>query len=230
MHVRLVKDRSTHTSLGFAFLQYPSIEEASLVVTNAYNDPVSLDDRYLSVTYAHLNSFVLVYGYSEWISCSYLDSESYLIQVMYWDEQAYTKEYPESPPIDPLLIKMAPVEPDMTETAEASAVEESAETLVKGPVIYKDGVPPSDNNVEASSSTVEEPGPSKQEKEKTPKKAIVKGKASAQFQMWQSRKEELATVEENPTEPLDLSDEALLKVRSERLSHFTEDTSGRNSE
>ena len=66
----------------------------------------------ISRSHIHIQiGFVPVCGSSE-CSYSYLDTEYKLVEIAYWDELYYAKEYPKSPPVDPSLIqgKWAPPE------------------------------------------------------------------------------------------------------------------------
>lgn len=98
--------------MGFCFLMFSDIEMATKLVFYAYENPISINGNYLFITYSHPNSFVPLCGSSEWVSYSYLDTEYKLVEIEYWDELCFAKEYPKSPPIDPSIIqeKWAPPE------------------------------------------------------------------------------------------------------------------------
>ncbi|KAK5671134.1 hypothetical protein QVD99_002894 [Batrachochytrium dendrobatidis] len=54
--------------------------------------PLVIDGCTISVSYAHMGSFIPVYTASLWVSSVYKDGK--IIQVSYWDEQAYAVQYP----------------------------------------------------------------------------------------------------------------------------------------
>ncbi|OAJ40184.1 hypothetical protein BDEG_23948 [Batrachochytrium dendrobatidis JEL423] len=94
--VRLVKDRQTRTSLGFAFAEFSGLDKADCFLGSIYNmmepRPLVIDGCTISVSYAHMGSFIPVYTASLWVSSVYKDGK--IIQVSYWDEQAYAVQYP----------------------------------------------------------------------------------------------------------------------------------------
>ncbi|KAJ8328633.1 hypothetical protein O5D80_003214 [Batrachochytrium dendrobatidis] len=94
--VRLVKDRQTRTSLGFAFAEFSGLDKADCFLGSIYNmmepRPLVIDGCTISVSYAHMGSFIPVYTASLWVSSVYKDGK--IIQVSYWDEQAYAMQYP----------------------------------------------------------------------------------------------------------------------------------------
>jgi hypothetical protein len=218
MHIRLVKSRATHASLGFAFAQFPTVEAATEFVQKCYESPISLDGQYLSVTFSHPNSFVMMgsgESNSQWRTTEYFDAEGRYIEIQYWDERAFAKEYPQSPPIDPELIKAALSRDPSTSvlpSTDASQQQEvgQEESKTTESVAEKEPVSSEPGAVSSTEQIPEEQPPSA----KKPKvKITAKGKTGVQLQKWQSRQEELAEDEEKAQEPLDLSDEALEKVR-----------------
>ncbi len=72
--------------MGFCFVMFSDVDMATKFVHDAYETPISIKGKYLSVTYSHPNSFVPVYGSSEWVSYAYLDTEYKLVEIAYWDE------------------------------------------------------------------------------------------------------------------------------------------------
>jgi hypothetical protein len=207
----LVKSKETGASMGFCFLMFADVENATKLVHDAYVNPVSINGKYLSITYSHPNSFVPVYGSSEWISYSYLDTEYNLVEISYWDELYYAKEYPKSPPIDPLLIKGKWVPPEVLKAQEALVSEdaslaenEGSTTVTKDPVIYDQQKKNDSNDLEQESSP---------NLHVTKKKKIInpKDKTSVQILKWQERQEELAQPLDDET--IDMSDESLKKVK-----------------
>lgn len=178
---------------------FSDVDLATKLVHDAFETPISINGKYLSITYSHPNSFVPVYGSSEWITYSYLDTEYKLVEIAYWDEPYFAKEYPKSPPIDPSLIAGRWIPPEAISQYEPAS--ESLITVSKEPVMYDD---PSKNDSapEESSSFTHI---SKKKKILNPK-----DKTSAQIMKWQERQEELADYNEEET--IDLSDDALKKV------------------
>ncbi|KAJ3271739.1 hypothetical protein HK104_004633, partial [Borealophlyctis nickersoniae] len=98
VNVRLVKDRSTHMSWGFAFIECSSLEIANYILNIIYNPqtvtPLVIGNRTVSVSYAHMSSFVPVYAPTPWVTTSYQDAAGNTVYLMYWDEQAYAGYYP----------------------------------------------------------------------------------------------------------------------------------------
>lgn len=155
------------------------------------------------------------------------------MQIGYWDENAYAKEYPESGALAIPLEAAPKDESDLFAEALLGSIACDPVpvdvTTFKQPVVYKDGKPA--QSVTATSLTplvsptsASQPDPvalisqtamkpivlSEKGKKKT---VTAKGKAGAQIAKWHERQEELAKTEpeNNALEPLDLSDEALLK-------------------
>nr|KAJ3418183.1 hypothetical protein HK105_000233 [Polyrhizophydium stewartii] len=96
--VRVVCDRITRHSLGFAFVEFPSLEGANFLLGRIYNQtkpqPLAIDGRPVSVAYAHVSSFVPVYSETPWVSTTFLDESGKVIRVTYWDERAFAIQYP----------------------------------------------------------------------------------------------------------------------------------------
>ena len=193
--------------MGFCFLMFSNIDSGTKLVHDAYVNPISIDGKYLSITYSHPNSFVPVCGSSEWITYSYLDTEYLLVEIAYWDEQYYAKEYPKSPPIDPSFIKGKWVPPDVPEIQNDQVDQDAPTTeitnvitVVKEPVIY--------NQLEESNQGNEEDSLEDSHSHKKPKILDPKDKTSLQFMKWQERQEELS----QPMDTISLSEEELKKV------------------
>ncbi|KAJ1329954.1 hypothetical protein BSLG_009847 [Batrachochytrium salamandrivorans] len=98
--VRLVKDRISHMSYGFAFAEFGSLDAANYLLGVIFNSvdprPLVIDNRTVVVSYAHLSSFMPVYVASPWVSTSFADANGRMIQVSYWDQNAYAIQYPSS--------------------------------------------------------------------------------------------------------------------------------------
>ncbi|OUM59801.1 hypothetical protein PIROE2DRAFT_14567 [Piromyces sp. E2] len=92
--VRLVKDRLSSVSWGFAFVEYYDLDAANSAYYYIYQNGYQIDNRQISVSYAHVNSFVPVYVQNEWSTVSYTDEKGNVKFMKYWDEQAYVSIYP----------------------------------------------------------------------------------------------------------------------------------------
>jgi len=92
--VRLVKDRLSSVSWGFAFVEYYDLDAANSAYYYIYQNGYQIDNRPISVSYAHINSFVPVYVQNEWSTVSYTDEKGNVKFMKYWDEQAYVSIYP----------------------------------------------------------------------------------------------------------------------------------------
>jgi len=92
--VRLVKDRLSSVSWGFAFVEYYDLEAANTAYYYIYQNGYQIDGRPISVTYANINSFVPVYVQNEWSTVAYTDEKGNVKFMKYWDEQAYVSIYP----------------------------------------------------------------------------------------------------------------------------------------
>ena len=189
---------------------FSDIEMATKLVLDAYENPISIHGKYLSISYSHPNSFIPVYGASEWVSYSYLDTEYKLVEIAYWDELYYAKEYPKSPPIDPSLIqgKWAPPEAMKAQQHLLSdtVVAESQVIVEREPVRY-DETKEEDPAFEAPETFTQHIS------HISKKKRVIdpKDKTAVQIMKWQERQVELAQPDHHE-EPMDLSDEALKKV------------------
>lgn len=195
--------------MGFCFVMFSDVDMASKFVHAAYETPISITGKYLSVTYSHPNSFVPVYGSSEWVSYAYLDTEYKLVEIAYWDELYYAKEYPKSMPIDPSLIKGRWAPPEALKTQEDLVSDnnlftESQATFVKEPVIHEEI---KDNSAHKS---LDEESPPASQLSKKIKLMDSKDKTAIQIMKWKERQEELAFSDEEGQ--IDLSHEALKKV------------------
>ncbi|KAJ3334199.1 hypothetical protein HDU76_006571 [Blyttiomyces sp. JEL0837] len=95
--VRIVKDRSTHLSWGFGFIEFPDVETATYVLSLMFAEPpldLVIDNRKISLSYAKVSSFTPVYVSSPWVSTSYKDPSGLTVYLAYWDQQAYATAYP----------------------------------------------------------------------------------------------------------------------------------------
>lgn len=188
---------------------FSDIEMATKLVLDAYENPISINGKYLSITYSHPNSFIPVYGASEWVSYSYLDTEYKLVEIAYWDELYYAKEYPKSPPIDPGLIRGKWAPPEAIKVQEdlvaESVIGESQVVVEKEPVLYAEA---SEEKPDLEAPQKESP-PTSHLSKKT-KVTDPKDKTAVQIMKWQERQDELA--QSYGDQVNDLSDEALKKV------------------
>ena len=216
MHIRLVKSRATHASLGFAFAHFPSTDSATEFVRKCYESPIDLDNQYLSLTFSHPNSFVVTGsgdGDTQWRTSEYFDAEGRYIEIQYWDDRAFAKEFPQSPPIDPELIKAAlSGDPSASVLQSTETSQQLEEEHNKRKESEAEGGNELDTNDIAAGGLNEAKSDEPPSAKKPKTKITVKGKTGSQLQKWQSRQEELAEDEEKPQEVLDLSDEALEKV------------------
>ncbi|KAI9138067.1 hypothetical protein BKA69DRAFT_1127685 [Paraphysoderma sedebokerense] len=94
--VRLIRDRMTNLSWGFAFVEYFDLPTATYVnsIVNAveyYPSGFYIDDRRVTVSFAHFNSFVPCYAPSSFTIPADHTNTSY---VTYWDEMAYATVHP----------------------------------------------------------------------------------------------------------------------------------------
>ena len=71
------------------------------MVKKAYAQPIQLDNHFLSVTYSHPNSFILVDSEYMYKTHSYLDVQGNVVHIAYWDQQSYARAYPEYDPLPP---------------------------------------------------------------------------------------------------------------------------------
>ncbi|KAJ3051837.1 hypothetical protein HK097_007153 [Rhizophlyctis rosea] len=95
---RVVKDRMTNMSWGFGFLEFYDVNAANYLLQLIFNplnpQPLVIADKTVSVSFAHMNSFLATYVYNPWITASYQDAAGNTAYSMYWDEQAYCGMYP----------------------------------------------------------------------------------------------------------------------------------------
>jgi hypothetical protein len=73
-----------------------------LIYNQEKPQPLIIDNRNVSVSYAHMNSFVPVYAPTQWVTLSALDANGATAYLVYWDEKAYATHHP------PLLILSNP--------------------------------------------------------------------------------------------------------------------------
>jgi len=92
--VRLVRDRLSSISWGFAFAEYYDLNAANSAYYYIYQNGYQIDNRSISVSYANINSFIPVYVQNEWSTVSYTDEKGNVKFMKYWDEQAYVSIYP----------------------------------------------------------------------------------------------------------------------------------------
>lgn len=92
--IRLVKDRLSSVSWGFAFVEYYDLDAANSAYYYIYQNGYQIDNRAISISYAHSNSFIPVYVQNQWSTVSYEDEKGNVVFMKYWDEQAYVSIYP----------------------------------------------------------------------------------------------------------------------------------------
>ncbi|KAI8926959.1 hypothetical protein BC831DRAFT_206964 [Entophlyctis helioformis] len=101
--VRLVRARASRVSYGFAFAEFKDLDAANYLLGLIYNQqspqPLVIDGRVVAVAYSHLKSFLPVYTSSPWVSATYVEPSGGHLLVAYWDEQAYTVQYPPNQPL-----------------------------------------------------------------------------------------------------------------------------------
>ncbi|KAJ3202368.1 hypothetical protein HDU82_007409 [Entophlyctis luteolus] len=114
--IRLIKDRSTHQSLGFGFLDFSDAPTAHAFLlsasSNGTNRPLEVDSRSVSLAYAATGSFVQVYEPSKWV-CRVSSAGGAGGLYRYGDEAAYASVGPEkSVPTNEYLIAISASDPN----------------------------------------------------------------------------------------------------------------------
>ncbi|KAJ3143087.1 hypothetical protein HK100_011386 [Physocladia obscura] len=93
--VRIVKDRVTHQSLGFGFIEFNDTALASFFLsTVAMGEKIFVDGRSVTIDFANPNSFIQVYERSEWVTSFYVSAAQATVFLRYWDEAAYATAHP----------------------------------------------------------------------------------------------------------------------------------------
>ncbi|KAM0752948.1 hypothetical protein T439DRAFT_378702 [Meredithblackwellia eburnea MCA 4105] len=91
--VLLVKDRSSKTSWGYAFIQFSDVRLATEVLGNAFNVNIyptgfRIRNTIVALSFSHENSFVPIYARSEW---SFKGEGGQ--QLAYWDDKAFVNAW-----------------------------------------------------------------------------------------------------------------------------------------
>ncbi|KAJ3336520.1 hypothetical protein HDU93_002659 [Gonapodya sp. JEL0774] len=99
LQVRLIRDRLTHLSWGFAFIEYKDMPSAAMALSQIGPPELafSVDGKTVQSSWAHEGSFTPVYGYSTWAVSSRKDLQGNPVWVQYWDEGAYASAVPAVP-------------------------------------------------------------------------------------------------------------------------------------
>ncbi|KAI8901674.1 hypothetical protein BC833DRAFT_576842, partial [Globomyces pollinis-pini] len=106
--VRLVKDRSSNLSWGYAFIECKDIDNANYLLGLIYNSqkpkPLYINEKLITVSYAHMGAFIPVYSVTPYIAMTKIDDFGKKSLLSYWDEGAYCKPYPPLGPEDETSI------------------------------------------------------------------------------------------------------------------------------
>ncbi|KXS18654.1 hypothetical protein M427DRAFT_196737 [Gonapodya prolifera JEL478] len=99
LQVRLIRDRMTHLSWGFAFVEFKDMPSAAMALSQVGppERKFTVDGKTVQSSWAHEGSFTPVYGYSTWAVSSRKDTQGNPVWVQYWDEGAYASAFPVSP-------------------------------------------------------------------------------------------------------------------------------------
>ena len=97
--VMIVRERRSNRSFGFAFAEYDHVDAANHFLGLLFNNinPIHLmiDNRFISVSYAHLESFVPSSGSEDTMGLVYVDTvTANKVKFVYWDQEAYAVQYP----------------------------------------------------------------------------------------------------------------------------------------
>ncbi|KAI9260397.1 hypothetical protein EDC94DRAFT_140824 [Helicostylum pulchrum] len=82
----LIRDKLTRMSCEFAFVEFIDVQSAAVALEYA-RELLTIDGRKVLVSYTNPESFLPVYGQSEW-SIPVVDG-----RVAYWDKSSYASEY-----------------------------------------------------------------------------------------------------------------------------------------
>lgn len=82
----LIRDKMTKMSCEYAFVEFTHVQYASMALEYA-RELLSIDGRKVVVSFANLESFIPVYGQSEWSIATHDGL------VAYWDKSSYASEY-----------------------------------------------------------------------------------------------------------------------------------------
>ncbi|KAJ3221090.1 hypothetical protein HK099_003784 [Clydaea vesicula] len=107
---RLIVDRVTNLSWGFCFIEYTDVQSAAATLSDLLINKNNsfINGFLLQVTYSHPNSFLPVYAETPYGLKTY-DSQGKCFYKVYWDENAYSVNYPnieDEPPV-PEAVKSA---------------------------------------------------------------------------------------------------------------------------
>ncbi|KAI8641945.1 hypothetical protein BD408DRAFT_443926 [Parasitella parasitica] len=84
----LIRDKLTRMSCEFAFVEFSDIESARLALDYC-RELLTIDGRRATVSFANPDSFIPVYGQSEW----FIPADAMDGLWAYWDKSAYASEY-----------------------------------------------------------------------------------------------------------------------------------------
>ena len=196
-NARLIHDRKNHKFLGFAFLECKSEQEAISLMSRVHHPtlpkPMVINKSMVSVTFAHVNSFVSTLDHSPWSLYSYLDELGQRLQVAYWDETSYATMYP---PFDDKLSKPLAdnnVQQDKDQdnqahvkTLEKQEIQGEIKPQSNASVIIKPPVQVVDHAVDTFYSELQQVSEKKPKKEKK-----LDRKLDAQLNRWNKKQKEL---------------------------------------
>jgi RNA recognition motif-containing protein len=130
--VRIVKDRLTHVSCGFGFIEFQDVGASTKVLSLMFSNPpveFKVDGRVIALSYANTASFTPVYSPSPWVSTTTTDSNGSTVYLSYWDQHTYATAYPT---------------PHLTTTAKAASHPTchvaSIPTVTQEPVVHANSV------------------------------------------------------------------------------------------
>ncbi|KAL7319534.1 hypothetical protein PS15m_002666 [Mucor circinelloides] len=84
----LIRDKLTKMSCEFAFVEFSDIESARLALDYC-RELLTIDGRRVTVSFANQESFIPVYGQSEW----FIPADTVDGLWAYWDKSAYASQY-----------------------------------------------------------------------------------------------------------------------------------------
>ncbi|KAI8806411.1 hypothetical protein BJ742DRAFT_816741 [Cladochytrium replicatum] len=224
--VRIIRDRLTNVSWGFAFAEFPNVQVAARALSTLLQQAFILDEVVVGVTYSHINSFVQTPGIAEFATATYMQPGG-VVSVMYWDQQAYGVEYPKVSQGDAaavgtsqeaLLASAAVVaSKPAKKKKERASVEDELAAFYDNVAKESAAIAESNQGANALSEHDDSELTAAQLAEKGRKAAAASKKVQEQLAKWQTRQVEFGGAaedegdDEHVQEPLDLSDEALLK-------------------
>ncbi|KAJ1558563.1 hypothetical protein HK096_010191 [Nowakowskiella sp. JEL0078] len=202
--IRLIKDRLTNVSWGFAFAIFKAVPHAAAIITQALQSGFVIDNAQVSLSYAHLSSFVAGIPNSQY-SKTYRDPQNGMeVAIMYWDQRAYASIYPKAPTEEEIPAEK--IQPKKI-TTESKKLNIDAELAALNDFFESENHA-SDNPTEQSVNVEYELDKleSQEKKKKAPKKVQM------QLAKWQEKQNQLTQVlDDNEPEPVAISDEELMK-------------------